>query len=186
VETGQCSCSKMESVGLGTLNKCLEHVERQAEDFFAVSQLEEQDRQIFAYDGRFGVIANCDREIPWKKSTICFPTSFGFFTVGINNELSISREDVASEIEAILVFFDANDNKHDVWTGRISTNGRRADPSSFIVSAETSAESRVPDIIKNYNWKCLITCAPGCYFNCHSDLQCWAICAGSCLLTCAL
>ena len=63
----------------------------------------------------------------------------------------------------------------------------------FSVTSDQAA-SKVTSIDLKARWKakplddlkdCLVKCAPGC-LTCFTDPACWAVCAGACLVTCAL
>ena len=139
--------------------------------------------------GRSGVFANgrivghylTAEEDNWNNTVISVPFAFGVLAVHVivkkrQKELSIDLPDLEFNL------FSSRDP-------RSLDSLVQADLVLFEDAAGTPSvkvdRSRFHLPFKKYDWSCLRQCAPSC-LSCFDDIQCWVICAGSCVISCAL
>ena len=189
MENHNCPCSSMETLSMPIFARTQEFTKNRSNDHFG--QRAVRAESIFASNGRIGyALAVNDGDEHWERAAVGIPNALGFFVVTIyfrNRQIDEQEGDLRLELETTLEFYDVQDNGQPVWEGEILITGNIYNLSSIRTTSTPSPtiyQVRVPDRIKKYDWKCLRKCAPGCA-TCLTSIECWAICAAACLVSCA-
>ena len=75
-----------------------------------------------------------------------------------------------------------------IWEGEIFIEGNLHNQQSIRTNVSTSQDYSLIEQLsfkKKYDWKCLAKCAPAC-ITCFHEIACWVVCAGWCVISCAI
>ncbi|WP_257386359.1 hypothetical protein [Tahibacter caeni] len=109
----------------------------------------------------------------WDDCALAVPFSFGMLTARVTTRNSVIDRVDLPELDVALYSV-----RNDIATHLVSARFIAAqNPEGIAIETEQR--------VKSYDWRCLAKCAPSC-IACVGDLQCWVICAGACVISCAL
>jgi hypothetical protein len=174
-----CQCDQ---VGLGTIlaDADLRRCEQQINSALGRRDwtFRQREKLFFTYKGRIGFIV-ISKDGGNTRAIVAMPFIFGDFLVFFDLT-SVLEEKLAKLASNVRLEFIPNDGSYEeLWYGAITVNWLSENPDDVKVRVDSKSESR------RFNWKCLATCAPAC-ITCIQDIDCWLLCAGACVVSCAI
>lgn len=117
----------------------------------------------------------------WKHAVVSVPFSFGVLAVHveIKEPLPASESDLPALAVNLFVVRDGKQPEALVSAELLPHLDGSGKP-AVKVNPKKGLK-----VTKKYDWRCLRQCAPSC-LSCLDDVQCWVICAGACVISCAL
>lgn len=195
IQTG-CSCSEDEPslriLEHEDLSNCMQSVQRAAErqNWTSWDYGYDGEQLNFVSDGRIGYfIGNEDSD---EKYCGCAGVAHiaGDFVVAIESR-TISKRDTTEGVsdsytaDLRLYFYPRRTSGSEaLWEGqlRVSKDADGRIKASVKPNSKGTGKGKPK---RKYNWRCLAACAPGC-ITCLADITCWTICAGACVIACAI
>lgn len=181
----QCSCTTIDSVSREVIDACESVAQAKCLDHFGSSDYV-SEKSVFSCRGKIGFAMACGLGgEPWDRSIVVLPAPFGHFVSSIEYNLREfgNEGDVNLNLETTLELIFQDSGKESIWIGSISITGNLNDPPTLRAVPLESRQYSPKTGLKSYNWKCLALCAPTC-LTCQTDIKCWTICAGVCVITC--
>jgi hypothetical protein len=165
-------CNKQSILSIQTTEIC-------RKSCISIAHLEELEQKRGLEEGTFtsksllGYFLTTDTE-SWSNVVLSVPLSFGVISSAV--KVHDPEENNKFNANVSLYFAESNQKPHRVWRGNLIQN-----TDDEIIVEEEQDHTQVA----SYDWNCLKKCAPAC-LTCTFDIQCWVICAGACVISCAL